>query len=177
MVVLVDVHDVPIGTMEKDVVHTAHTPLHRGFSVFIFNDRGEVLLQRRSSFKQTWPLMWSNSCCGHPLPNESYEDAVRRRLSHELGINEVHHLELALPEFRYRAEREGIVENEICPVWVGYIQREPTINPHEVAEYRWADWRLFCAEITEYPERYSAWCGWEVAALLQAEQKGLIKLS
>ena len=85
-VVLVDENNVVLGTTPKATVHTDNTPLHRGFSVFLFNDKNELLLQQRSHLKKTWPLAWSNSCCGHPALNESNEDAVKRRVQFELGI-------------------------------------------------------------------------------------------
>ena len=87
LVILVDEQNSILGTMPKDEVHGATTPLHRGFSVFVFrsSDR-HVLLQQRSAKKRTWPLVWSNSCCGHPAPDESNVDAAKRRLKHELCL-------------------------------------------------------------------------------------------
>src|SRR5438067_12237108 len=87
-VVLVNEQNEPVGTSEKLVTHNSQTPLHRGFSVFLFNTNGELLLQQRSSKKKTWPLVWSNSCCGHPQLNETSIDAAKRRLRHELGIKD-----------------------------------------------------------------------------------------
>ena len=116
-VVLVDQHNAVLGTMPKAQVHTLETPLHRGFSVFIFNQVGELLLQQRSFGKVTWPGFWSNSCCGHPALGESVADAIQRRVSVELGM-QVHDLFEALPDFQYCCEYGGVVENEICPVWL-----------------------------------------------------------
>ena len=111
-VVLLSPDGQAIGTADKSTIHTAHTPLHSAFSIFLFNRRGEMLLQQRAWTKQTWPGIWSNACCGHPLPGEAIETAAHRRLNDELGLTEVE-LKLALPHFRYRAEYRGIVENEI----------------------------------------------------------------
>ena len=164
LVVLVDEEDRMIGTMPKALVHGAETPLHRAFSSFIFrmSDR-KLLLQQRSHVKKTWPLVWSNSCCGHPGVGESREDAARRRLRDELGL-EVARLELVAP-YRYCFTRDGVMENEICPIVVGLVDREPVLNPDEVEAVRWVDWAEFVRETREHPDHYSEWCVEEVAIL------------
>ena len=86
-VVLINEKNEAIGKALKSEVHTDKTPLHRGFSVFLFNSKKQLLLQQRSSQKITWPLIWSNSCCGHPLPAESVLEAAKRRLSFELNLD------------------------------------------------------------------------------------------
>ena len=133
-VVLVDDSGLPLGSAPRIEVHTDETPLHLAFSTYLFNARGEVLLTRRALGKKTWPGVWTNSCCGHPRPSESLEDAARRRIREELGLT-VGPLVPLLPEFRYRAvDASGIVENEICPVFAGYVtEADPRPNPDEVA--------------------------------------------
>lgn len=163
-VVLVDEHNQPIGTAPKDQVHSAHTPLHRAFSVFLFNPAGLLLLQQRSFHKKTWPGEWSNSCCGHPLPGESIEEAARRRLALELGLYEVD-LQIALPDYRYRAEKDGVVENEICPVLIGFTGQSPRPNPEEVAAVEWVDWETFLAAIKNGTRALSPWCREEALLL------------
>jgi len=153
-VVLVDEHDRELGRARKSEVHHASTPLHRAFSLFLFDRGGRTLLQRRALGKRTWPGVWSNACCGHPAPGETTADAVRRRCRQELGLEPAALSEM-LPDFRYRAELNGVVENEICPVWVG--RAEPAAlatDPGEVAEVRWIDWPEFLAEL---PGVYSPW--------------------
>ena len=87
LIVLVDEQNRELGTMPKADVHGATTPLHRAFSSFVFRSSDKhLLLQQRSAKKRTWPLIWSNSCCGHPGPGESNVDAARRRLKYELGL-------------------------------------------------------------------------------------------
>ena len=108
-VVLVDDDNAVIGTMPKALVHTASTPLHRGFSVFLFDEGGRLLLQQRSRSKKTWPLAWSNSCCGHPGLDEPDEDAARRRVRFELGA-EAMDVRLFLP-YRYQCVKDGVMEN------------------------------------------------------------------
>ena len=166
-VVLVDDQDQPIGTSSKSRVHTGATPLHRAFSVFLFNKRGQLLVQQRSHTKKTWPLVWSNSCCGHPAPGESREEAARRRLKDELGIGEAD-LRLALPGYRYRAEYRGVVENEICPVFIGVTGAEPRINPREVEAIRWVDWDEFVRQVRDNPGAFSFWCAEETLLLEQS---------
>lgn len=165
LVVLVDDANVPIGTMPKSRVHTRRTPLHRGFSVFLF--KGPLLLlQQRSFTKKTWPGVWSNSCCGHPAPGEDTETAIRRRVRDELGLD-VQGLWELLPEFRYHCERDGVVENEICPVWVGRVTADPLPNPREVADWEWVSQEAFIQRLQEDPEGLSEWCVLEAAALLK----------
>ena len=164
-VVLVDDHNQPLGTAPKRWVHSAHTPLHRGFSVFLFNSAGKLLLQQRSFRKQTWPGEWSNTCCGHPFLGESVEEAVRRRLDYELGLQQVN-LQIALPNYRYRVEKDGVVENELCPVLVGFTNQCPQPYPEEVEAVEWVDWEPFLAAIRDGTRALSPWCQ-EEALLLQ----------
>jgi isopentenyl-diphosphate delta-isomerase len=152
-VVLVDEDGRAIGTEAKAAVHHAATPLHLAFSCYVIDAAGRVLLTRRALDKPTWPGVWTNSCCGHPLPGEPVEHAVRRRLADELSIV-VDTVDLVLPEFRYRAEMPtGMVENEICPVYRAWWTGDPTPNPAEVADYRWADWH----DVRQFPD-LSPWC-------------------
>jgi isopentenyl-diphosphate delta-isomerase len=156
-VVLVDDSNKVLGTAPKATIHTDQTPLHRGFSVFVFDATGNILLQQRNLTKVTWPGIWSNTCCGHPALDESGEAAVRRRLKDELGLSEVTLYEL-LPDYRYRCEKHGIVENELCPVFVGFTTQQPTINPEEAENTRWLPWREFVRDVTAHPDQYSPWC-------------------
>ncbi|TDW24601.1 isopentenyl-diphosphate delta-isomerase [Kribbella kalugense] len=156
---LVDDDGRAIGTEAKATVHHAATPLHLAFSSYVVDTAGRVLLTQRAFEKPTWPGVWTNSCCGHPLPEEPVEQAVRRRLADELGII-VESADLVLPEFRYRAEMPtGVVENEICPVYRVWWTGDPTPNPAEVASYRWVEW----SELRDIPD-LSPWC------LLQLDQ-------
>lgn len=168
LVVLVDEDNNVLGTALKNEVHTANTPRHRAFSCFIFNPKGELLLQRRSHLKQTWPGVWSNSCCGHPGLNEENIDAVKRRLLVELNFQEVD-LHEVLPNYRYTAQLYGVVENEICPVFIGFTNELPSPNPKEVDDVKWILWSDFLKEIDQFPDKYSAWCK-EEARLLDRSQ-------
>lgn len=173
-VVLVDQHNTVLGTHPKATVHTLETPLHRGFSVFIFNQKGELLLQQRSFDKLTWPGFWSNSCCGHPALGESVENAIHRRVGIELGM-QVYGLQETLPDFQYRCEYGGVVENEICPVWLARTDGAPKPDPTEVASTRWSSWNGF-KQILSLDEDglYSPWCKLETAMLDEAVENFLL---
>lgn len=163
-VVLVNDKNEEIEQELKSQVHTKNTPLHRGFSSYVFNSRGDLLLQQRSATKKTWPLIWSNSCCGHPSPGETSANAVRRRLGHELGIK-AGKLWNILPDYQYRFELHGIVENEICPVFVTFNDQQLDINPNEVAAIRWVSWQKFQQEVMANNSPYSPWCIEQVGLL------------
>jgi isopentenyl-diphosphate delta-isomerase len=156
-VVLVDKNNNAIGTALKSEVHTADTPLHRAFSLFLFNSKGELLLQQRSHAKKTWPLVWSNSCCGHPMPDEDEIAAVKRRTQYELGItlDKVHKI---IPNYLYRYEHKGVVEHEFCPVFVAFTHVVPQPNPLEVESIQWQKWEDFLEEIKINEKGYSEWC-------------------
>jgi len=163
-VVLVDEHNNVLGIAPKLVTHNRNTPLHRGFSVFLFNSKGKLLLQKRGSKKKTWPLTWSNSCCGHPKLNESNLNAAKRRVKFELGIDPNNILEI-LPNFSYKAEMNGIVENELCPVLIAFTKSEPKPNKNDVEDFKWIDWQKFIEDIKRNPDTYSPWCRQEAKLL------------
>lgn len=164
MIVFVDEKNAPIGTGSKLVSHNADTKLHRAFSVFLFNSKGELLLQQRALSKKTWPGVWSNSCCGHVMLHERVEKAAARRLRYELGLSGIE-LKIALPDFSYRAERNGIVENEICPVLIGFTDRIPGINSKEVEGTKWVDWQEFVRSLDDSDTEISPWAIQEVKLL------------
>lgn len=168
-VVLVDEAGNPIGRADRTAVHTTHTPRHLAFSSYLFNGRGELLITRRALSKLTWPGVWTNSCCGHPRPGESYEDAIRRRISDELGL-QVGEIVPVVPDFSYTAtDASGIVENELCPVFAVFdVRGEPTPNPDEVAEWAWVDWTGFVTAISATPQAFSPWAAAQVPRLSAA---------
>jgi isopentenyl-diphosphate delta-isomerase len=137
LVVLLDRDECPSGTAPRAEVHTDRTPLHLAFSCYLLDDAGNVLLTRRALTKRTWPGVWTNSFCGHPRPGEVLQAAVRRYAAHELGTS-LRDLRCVLPSFRYRAvDASGVVENEVCPVFVATCVGGLDPNPDEVAELRW----------------------------------------
>jgi isopentenyl-diphosphate delta-isomerase len=164
-VVLLDESHRPIGQLPKSQAHHAQTPLHRGFSCYIFDSSGRVLMTRRAISKKTWPGVWTNTCCGHPLPGEHVTDAAARRLADELGLR-LTRSEVVLPEFRYRAVApDGVVENEFCPVLVGTAEGGPDPDPTEVLEYHWAPWLAVVAVADTAPWTLSPWSAAQIPLL------------
>lgn len=164
MLVYVDDDGKPLATEAKPLVHHADTKLHLAFSIFLLNSRGELLLQQRALSKKTWPGVWSNSCCGHVMLHERTINAAKRRLKFELGISGVE-LTAIIPDFRYRAEKEGVVENEICPVFVGFTDKAPRPNPDEVAAVKWNGWSEFLALVRDPDGGISPWAREEAELL------------
>ncbi len=133
--ILVDEEDQGVGFMSKAQCHEGRGVLHRAFSLLIFNERGELLIQQRAAGKRLWPLYWSNSCCSHPRGEESMETATQRRLDEELG--------LACPlrflfKFQYHAQFDATgAEHELCSVFIGRATQPPRINVAEIHDWRW----------------------------------------
>lgn len=155
LVVLVSPDGTPVGTADKAVVHTADTPLHFAFSAWVVRD-DNILLSRRALSKKTWPGVWTNSFCGHPGPGEATVDAVVRRAKFELGLSGTPRL--VLPDFAYRAvDSSGVVENEICPVYLFETSDDPQPNPEEVDSFAWAPVRDVLAAVDATPFAFSPW--------------------
>lgn len=165
-VVLLDATGQAVGTAPKGSVHHADTPLHLAFSAYLFREGGDLLVTQRARDKATFPGVWSNSACGHPEPGERLSDAVVRRVSQELGLT-VTLLRLVLPRFAYRAEMDGVVENELCPVYVGVVAGEPSPDVAEVGGLEWVPWAEFALAVSEGRREVSQWCQEQVAALLE----------
>lgn len=156
-VVLVNDDGEQVGTELKSAVHTSDTPLHLAFSCYLVNTEGKILVTRRSLAKRTWPGVWTNSFCGHPAPAESTEAAIVRRGQEELGAM-VSNLRPALPRFRYRAvDASGVVENEICPVFVGELTGGLDPAASEVAEWEWVDPLHLSEAVRLAPFAFSPW--------------------
>lgn len=170
LVVLVDEDGTAIGTRPKAEVHGADTPLHRAFSCYVFDSAGRLLLTRRALDKRTFPGVWTNTVCGHPAPGEADADAIARRSADELGLA-VHDLTLVLPDFRYQAVFDGVMENEICPVYLARTDSEPLPNPAEVADHAWVRWEDAVERATE-PSELSYWCRRQVEQLSRTERLG-----
>jgi isopentenyl-diphosphate delta-isomerase len=142
------------GTMDKMAAHRKGE-LHRALSVFIFNTRGELLLQQRAMNKYHSGGKWSNTCCSHPRLGEKTEDAAHRRLTEEMGI--ACDLE-ELFAFTYRHEfSNGLIEHEYDHVFIGFSDQQPDPDPAEVADFRYIDPDLLAVELQNTPGNYSAW--------------------
>ena len=173
-VVLLNPEREPMGTAPRAYVHTRDTPLHLAFSLYVFNESGEVLLTRRALTKTTWPGVWTNTCCGHPRPGEAMSAAVARRLDYELGM-EITDLECVLPDFGYRAtDASGLVENEFCPVFLAHVRIDPEsshpndpplANPDEVLDWKWWKWNDVIEAARLTPFVFSPWSVQQMAQL------------
>lgn len=168
LVVLVDKQNNQIGTAPKETVHTDHTPLHRAFSLFLFNESNELLLTKRARTKKTFAGVWTNSACGHPAPGETTVDAAARRLKKELGITDARIKEVAPYTYRF-ADKNGIVENEICPICIGFTSQEPNPDLTETEEWKWITWDEFITDIHIHGDIYSPWCLEEAIILQQTD--------
>ena len=155
-VILVDEANNQIGIADKDTVHTTHTPLHRAFSLFVFNSKKQLLLTQRALSKKTFPGVWTNTVCGHISSGETSIAAATRRVKEELGL-EIKNIKEVSP-YRYRfADKNGIVENEICPILVGYSDTDPKPDSSEVEAWKWVAWSEFLEQIETVPQNFSPW--------------------
>jgi isopentenyl-diphosphate delta-isomerase len=154
LVTLIDEQGRSVGAMEKLEAHRIGA-LHRAVSVIIRNSAGDWLLQRRSASKYHSASLWSNTCCGHPRPNEGSEEAAHRRLLEEMGIKS----DLALAfEFRYKAAVSAdLVENELVSVFSGHWEGSPRPNPDEADGWAWIDLDTLYEAVAATPERYTVW--------------------
>ncbi len=153
-VILVDEKDCELGVMEKMQAHV-EGKLHRAFSVFIFNDKGELLLQQRALNKYHSAGLWTNTCCSHPRPNETIKDAANRRLYEEMGMC----CELSIKtSFIYNAPFDnGLTEHELDYVLIGTTNQQPQINLDEVESFSWKTLDSIKADIISNPTTYTAW--------------------
>ena len=153
-VILVNENDEQIGLMPKMEAHEK-AALHRAFSVFILNDKNEVMLQQRAMNKYHSPLLWTNTCCSHQRVGESNIEAGSRRLYEEMGIK----TELKeLFSFIYKAPFEnGLTEHELDHVMIGYYNDVPEVNAEEVAGWKWMDIDAIKRDMDQYPNAYTVW--------------------
>ncbi|SEA71947.1 isopentenyl-diphosphate Delta-isomerase [Bizionia paragorgiae] len=153
-VILVNEKDEQIGLMAKMEAHEKAL-LHRAFSVFVFNDKNELLLQQRALSKYHTPGLWTNTCCSHQREGESNLEAGKRRLQEEMGF--VTELE-ERTSFIYKAPFDnGLTEHEFDHIMVGYFNDEPQINPEEVEAYKWMLLEDVKTDMKRNPELYTAW--------------------
>jgi isopentenyl-diphosphate delta-isomerase len=153
--ILVDELDREIGAKLKSECHEGNGVLHRAFSIFVFNDEDELLLQKRSGQKPLWPEYWSNTCCSHPRVGETMEQAVSRRLVQELGFECPLQF---LYKFKYQAQYGAVgAEHEYCWVYYGRYAGDVDINVSEIADWRFVSIDQLEAELTNAPQRFTPW--------------------
>lgn len=153
-IILVNSADEQIGALGKMEVHTKGL-LHRGFSIFIQNEKGDFMLQKRAMSKYHSGGLWTNTCCGHPRDGEELEAATRRRLQEEMGFD------CPLSElfvFTYKVNLDnGLIENEIDHVFIGTFEGEPRLNPQEADDWKWIPRNVVETDTREHPDRYTYW--------------------
>lgn len=153
-VVLVDANDTEIGTMEKIEAHEKGL-LHRAFSLFIVNDKGEMLLQQRAESKYHSPELWTNACCSHPRLGENISSAVVRRAIEELNVSINPSF---LFTFTYKAGfSNGLTEHEFDHVFVAEFNDSFTPNPEEVMAYKYANIDKIIEDVERNPDAYTPW--------------------
>ena len=153
-VILVDKNDNEVGTMEKQEAHVKGL-LHRAFSVFIFNDKNELLLQRRAVNKYHSGGLWTNTCCSHPRQNEKTKDAAKRRLLEEMGMRSTLKKQF---DFIYKAKLDNnLYEHEFDHVFFGFTNDLPIINTEEVEEYTYKTLEDIGNEMKAIPDKYTEW--------------------
>lgn len=153
-VILVDENDRPLGTQEKLAAHLI-PQRHRAFSILIFNDKGETLIQRRAMNKYHSPGLWANSCCGHPRPGEEVKDAANRRLQEELGFCS------SLTSFTsicytLKLERD-LWELEYTHLFKGIYEGIIDFNPQEICEVQWISPTQLRYDVSVSPQKYARW--------------------
>ena len=153
-VILVDEQDTVTGTMEKMEAHLSGR-LHRAISVFIFNTKGELLIQQRALDKYHSGGKWSNTCCSHPRPGEDTTDAAHRRLFEEMGLE--CKLRFGFSFIYYAEMATGLSEHEFDHVYLGISDNEPVPDPEEVAAYKYISADELETELRHYPEKYTEW--------------------
>ena len=169
-VVLVDERDNPVGFEEKISAHSNGGKLHRAFSIFVFNSKGEILLQQRARAKHSFRNLWTNPCCSHPLKGEKLEHAVHRKLKQEFGFD------TELDEkfsFIYEATDPDskLTEHEFEHVFVGHFDGKPSPNPDEIGDWKWTTPHKLKQDLRDNPKNYTPWFK---IAFEMLEKKGLV---
>jgi isopentenyl-diphosphate delta-isomerase len=172
--ILVDEADREVGHLSKAKCHDGQGVLHRAFSLLIFNDGGELLLQQRAPSKRLWPQYWSNSCCSHPRRAESMETAIHRRLYEELGLRCPLQF---LFKFQYQAQFESAgAEQELCSVFIGRSRDTVRTDPDEIMAWRWIRPEALQAELAADAEKFTPWFKIEWARIWQDHRSAVLAL-
>jgi isopentenyl-diphosphate Delta-isomerase len=172
--ILVDETDREVGHLSKAKCHDGQGVLHRAFSLLIFNDEGELLLQQRSPRKRLWPMYWSNSCCSHPRRAESMEAAIHRRLYEELGLSCPLYF---LFKFQYQAQFESAgSEQELCSVFIGRSDAAVKVDPNEIHAWRWVRPEALQAELDGSADKFTPWFKMEWARIWREHRAAVLAL-
>ena len=173
--ILVDEADREVGHLSKAKCHDGQGVLHRAFSILIFNDEGELLLQQRASSKRLWPLYWSNSCCSHPRRAETMDAAIHRRLYEELGLRCPLQF---LFKFQYQAQFESAgSEQELCSVFIGRSREPVRTDPNEIHAVRWIGPEALESELCgRQADKFTPWFKLEWARIWRDHRADVLAL-
>lgn len=153
--ILVDAADNELGYLPKAEAHQGAGRLHRAFSLFVFDERGRLLLQRRAAGKRLWPDYWSNTCCSHPRRGEDMADAIARRLHEELRMRCAFEF---LFKFQYQAQFDAAgAEHELCWVYSGCSNDTPDLNLSEISDLRYVEPAALDREMRRAPHTFTPW--------------------
>lgn len=155
-ITLVDEHDNVIGHEEKMKAHENGGKLHRAFSIFIFNNKNEMLIQQRSVKKYHFGGLWTNTCCSHPNEGESLEEATHRKLNQEFGFNTEIKEKFSFI-YKDTDKNSGLTEHEFDHVFTGEFNGTPQPNPEEIDDFRWISVANLKLDIKLHPEKYTPW--------------------
>lgn len=155
LLIVVDENDKKIGLENKLKCHMGKGILHRAYTIFIFNNNGQLLIQKRSKDKLLWPLSWEASCSSHPYEGENLIESAEKRLKEELGFT----CKLKdIGKFQYQAFYKNIgAENEICHLLIGKYNGEIRPNPKEIAKWKWININTLREDIKQSPNKYAPW--------------------
>jgi len=169
--ILVNKKDKVVGFETKEKCHQGKGILHRAFSIYLFNNKGQLLIQQRSKFKKLWPLYWANTCCSHPRQDESYVKAGERRLKEEFGFSCFLKM---VDKFQYQAKYKDVgSENEMCAVLVGECDGKVKANPKEIADWKWVDIDKLQDDFKRNPDKYAPWFKIGLGRYLKIKEKAL----
>ncbi|MBW2999926.1 isopentenyl-diphosphate Delta-isomerase [Candidatus Woesearchaeota archaeon] len=171
-VILVDKNNRKIGVEEKIKAHK-EGKLHRAFSIFVFNSKGELLLQQRAKTKYHSEGLWSNTVCSHPKPNETYHQAIHRRLKEEMGFD--CKLKKLFCFIYNTGFQNGLIENEYDCVFIGKFDGKPKPNPKEIMDYKWIPVKELKKDIIKNPNKYSVWLKIALNRIKSSQIKEVIK--
>lgn len=165
--ILVDENDNAIGVETKEKCHLKQGLLHRAFTIFIFNQQGQLLIQKRSKNKLLWPFYWEASCSSHPWPNEEMLEAGKRKLKDELGFS----CPLVLfDKFNYKSHYKDIgTEHEVCSLLIGQYDKDIKFDNKEVQEIKWIYPTQLKEDIVQNPQNYAPWL--KIALKIWQEKK------
>lgn len=153
-IAIVNIYNQIIGYQDKLEVHREGI-LHRAFSIFVFNEKREMLLQQRAFSKYHSPGLWTNTCCSHATENKEFETSIHERLMEEMGFDCKLDYQFL---FKYKVDFEnGLIEHEIDHVYFGFSSEDPNPNPEEVAAYCWVNAKDIRDEIKKHPEKFTYW--------------------